>query len=202
MPPAPASPQRSYRAGRRPTARCQKNLSDPAVHARLVARDDRKSATPRRSRNAAHDLLDGQDHRRQDPRAIAKERNESPIDAAIEIIEERRRRRGLLQYEGERHRGLHAPALGHDLLRRLRRPPAQVRHLPAQDPRVCLREECHPARVRGSLQHLAARRDAGLKDRGLLKPGYFADVLAFDPKTYDERATYQSQPSSQPACAI
>ena len=31
----------------------------------------------------------------------------------------------------------------------------------------------------------------GLKDRGLLKPGYFADVLVFDPKTINERATYQ-----------
>jgi N-acyl-D-amino-acid deacylase len=31
----------------------------------------------------------------------------------------------------------------------------------------------------------------GLKDRGMLKPGYFADVLIFDPKTFNERATYQ-----------
>jgi len=30
-----------------------------------------------------------------------------------------------------------------------------------------------------------------LKDRGLLKAGYSADVLVFDPKTYNERATYE-----------
>ena len=29
-----------------------------------------------------------------------------------------------------------------------------------------------------------------LKDRGLLKPGYFADVLVFDPKTYADHSTY------------
>ncbi len=32
----------------------------------------------------------------------------------------------------------------------------------------------------------------GLKDRGLLNPGYFADILVFDPKTINERATYAS----------
>jgi N-acyl-D-aspartate/D-glutamate deacylase len=31
-----------------------------------------------------------------------------------------------------------------------------------------------------------------LKDRGLLKKGYFADVLVFDPKTFKDVATYQS----------
>jgi N-acyl-D-amino-acid deacylase len=30
-----------------------------------------------------------------------------------------------------------------------------------------------------------------LKNRGLLKQGYFADVLVFDPKTFIDRATYE-----------
>jgi N-acyl-D-aspartate/D-glutamate deacylase len=31
----------------------------------------------------------------------------------------------------------------------------------------------------------------GLKDRGRLRPGGFADIVLFDPKTYSERATYE-----------
>jgi N-acyl-D-amino-acid deacylase len=29
-----------------------------------------------------------------------------------------------------------------------------------------------------------------IKDHGLLKPGYYADVLVFDPKTFVDHATY------------
>ena len=31
----------------------------------------------------------------------------------------------------------------------------------------------------------------GLKDRGLLKAGYYADVVLFDPKRFAARATYE-----------
>jgi N-acyl-D-amino-acid deacylase len=30
-----------------------------------------------------------------------------------------------------------------------------------------------------------------IKDRGLLKQGYYADVLVFDPKSFIDRATYE-----------
>jgi N-acyl-D-amino-acid deacylase len=30
----------------------------------------------------------------------------------------------------------------------------------------------------------------GIKERGWLKPGYYADVIVFDPKTIHEEATY------------
>jgi N-acyl-D-aspartate/D-glutamate deacylase len=37
----------------------------------------------------------------------------------------------------------------------------------------------------------ASSSDPSSKDRGLLKPGYFADVLGFDPKVFNELANYQ-----------
>ena len=42
--------------------------------------------------------------------------------------------------------------------------------------------------------HISSEEPAemlGLKDRGLLRKGYIADVIAFDPKTVSDKATYQ-----------
>lgn len=46
----------------------------------------------------------------------------------------------------------------------------------------------------------ASAKALGFKDRGLLKPGYAADVTIFDPKEFGERATYQ-EPHQYPAGA-
>src|SRR5216683_110402 len=77
---------------------------------------------------------------------IARERNESPVDAAIEIVK----------------------SGGSDVAS------------------FNMKENA----IRSSTSLPA--ETLGLKDRGLLKPGYFADVLVFDPKTFNERASYQS----------
>jgi N-acyl-D-amino-acid deacylase len=37
-----------------------------------------------------------------------------------------------------------------------------------------------------------AASDLGIAERGLLKPGYFADVVVFDPQTITARATYEN----------
>jgi N-acyl-D-aspartate/D-glutamate deacylase len=100
--------------------------------------DDRKPEAPRRRGDAADDQRAGHPHRGQDARADR--------DRAQRVGDRRGHRdyqggwieRRIVQHEGGRHRGLHAPALGDDLLGWLGRPPAQVRNVSAQDSRVCI----------------------------------------------------------------
>jgi len=80
---------------------------------------------------------------------IARERNKSPVDVAIEIIKAGGSSVASFNMKDS--------ALGHDLLRRLRRTPAQVRYLSPKAASVRLRQTHRPARVRNPLQHLPSR---------------------------------------------
>ena len=123
--------------------------------------------------------------------AIAQERNEAPVDAAIEIIKaggadvasfnmkesdiEAFMRQTWVMTCSDGSEG-HPRKYG-TFPRKLRMYVYEKQIIPLE------------FAIRSSTSLPA--ETLGLKDRGLLKPGYFADVLVFDPKTIDERATYQ-----------
>jgi N-acyl-D-amino-acid deacylase len=169
-----------------------KNLDDPSVHARLVNEMNQNLVR----RGGADSLLMTAPHDKsitgKTLAVIAKERNESPIDAAIEImksggsavasfnmkeddIEAFMRQPWVMTCsdgsEGHPRKYGTYPRKIHDYVYK--------RHVISLE-----------AAVRSSTSLLA--ETLGLKDRGLLKAGYFADVLVFDPKTFQERATYES----------
>ena len=122
---------------------------------------------------------------------IAKERNESPIDAAFEIV--KAGGAGVASFnmqeddvknfmrEGWVMTGSDGSE-GHP--RKYGTFPRKLRKYVFDEQVVTL-----PFAMRSSTSLTA--ETLGLKDRGLLKTGYFADVVVFDPKTIDERATYE-----------
>ena len=169
-----------------------KNLDAPDVRARLVAEMNQNLVR----RGGADSLLmtDSRDKTivGKTLGAIAKERNESPIDAAIEII--KAGGSGVASFnmkESDIEAFMRQPWVmtcsdgseGHP--RKYGTYPRKihqyvyVRHVLSLE-----------AAVRSSTS--LAATTLGLKDRGLLKTGYFADVLVYDPKTFNERATYES----------
>ena len=73
---------------------------------------------------------------------------------------------------------------------RRRAPPAELRHLPAQDRPLCDRGESAAA---GAAIRSASGLPADilqLPERGYLKTGYYADVVVFDPETFRDVATF------------
>jgi N-acyl-D-aspartate/D-glutamate deacylase len=122
---------------------------------------------------------------------IAHERNESPVDAAIEIVKsggsdvasfnmkesdiEAFMRQSWVMTCSDGSEG-HPRKYG-TYPRKLRQYVYEMHVIPLE------------FAIRSSTSLPA--ETLGLKDRGLLKPDYFADVLVFDPKTFNERATYQ-----------
>ena len=70
--------------------------------------------------------------------------------------------------------------------------PRAVRQLRAPARQVRARRARHPARRSDSQAHARCRPTTlRIKERGQLAPGYFADVVVFDPKTIGDRATYE-----------
>jgi N-acyl-D-aspartate/D-glutamate deacylase len=169
-----------------------KNLDDPAVHARLVnemnqnlvrrgGADSLLMTAPRDKSITGKTLA-----------AVAKERNESPVDAAIEIIKSGGSAVASFNMkESDIEAFMRQPWVmtcsdgseGHP--RKYGTYPRKIHDYVYQRHVISLE-----AAVRSSTSLPA--ETLRLKDRGLLKAGYFADVLVFDPKTFQDRATYES----------
>ncbi|HEX3966523.1 MAG TPA: D-aminoacylase [Edaphobacter sp.] len=169
-----------------------KNLSDSSLHQRLTNEIEQNLVR----RGGADSLLMTASR---DPTivgktlaAIARERNESPVDAAIEIVKAGGSDVASFNMkENDIEAFMRQPWVmtcsdgspGHP--RKYGTYPRKLR-LYVYERHVIPLEFA----IRSSTSLPA--KTLGLKDRGLLKPGYFADVLVFDPRTFNERATYQA----------
>ncbi|HEX7157760.1 MAG TPA: D-aminoacylase [Edaphobacter sp.] len=168
-----------------------KNLDDPNLHARLISEmeqnltrrggPDSLLMTSARDKSIVGKTLG----------TIAKERNESPIDAAIQIIKAGGSNVASFNMkESDIENFMRQPWVmtcsdgsdGHP--RKYGTYPRKVHEYVFARHVLSLE-----AAVRSSTSLPA--QTLGLKNRGLLQPGYFADVLIFDPKTFNERATYE-----------
>lgn len=170
----------------------QKNLNDPSLRPRLTA-----EMSQNLTRRGGADSLLMTSSRDQTIvgktlAAIAHERNESPVDAAIEIVKAGGSDVASFNMkESDIEAFMRQPWVmtcsdgseGHP--RKYGTYPRKLRQY-VYDNHVISLEFAIRSNTSLPAQTL------GLKDRGLLKPGYFADVLVFDPKTFNERATYQS----------
>lgn len=166
------------------------NLDDPAIHSRLV----KEMTENLRRRGGANTLLMTSAKDKsiigKNLEQIAAERKETPIDAALEIL--RAGGSSVASFnmkESDIEAFMRQPwvmtcsdgSTGH---------PRKYGTFPRKFHEYVFARHVLSleAAVRSSSSLPAAT--LGLKDRGLLKPGYVADVLMFDPKTYNERATY------------
>ncbi len=167
-----------------------KNMSDPAVHARLVKEMNenlvrRGGADSLLMTSAKDTTIVGKTLA-----TIAKERGETPVDAAIEIVKAGGSSVASFNMkEADIEAFMREPwvmtcsdgSTGHP--RKYGTFPRKI-HDYVEEKHVVSMEFA----VRSSTSLPA--ETLGLKERGLLKPGYFADVLAFDPKTFADKATY------------
>jgi len=141
---------------------------------------------------------------------IAKERNQNLIDAAIDLVIERNRTYGVVQeshFEDDIRLEVADPimAIGSDGSIRTfgegHAQPALVHHVPPGLPEVRARRDAAggaPGSGQGDPDHGGCREESsrppaetlGLKDRGLIREGYWADITIFDPNTITDMGTY------------
>jgi len=167
-----------------------KNINDPAVRPRLTREMNQNLVR----RGGADTLLmtSAPDHTivGKTLQTIARERKESPVEAAIQIIQSGGSDVASFNMkESDIEAFMRQPWVmtcsdgseGH---------PRKYGTFPRKLREYVYKRKVIPLEfaIRSSTSSTA--QILGLKDRGLLKPGYFADVLVFDPKTIDERATY------------
>jgi N-acyl-D-aspartate/D-glutamate deacylase len=170
----------------------QANLSDPALHERLLKEMNENLVR----RGGADSLLMTSAKDKsivgKTLATIAKERNVTPVDAAIQIIQSGGSSVASFNMkDADIEAFMKQPWVmtcsdgseGHP--RKYGTFPRKLRDYVFDKPVITL-----PFAVRSSTSLTAAT--LGLKDRGLLKPGYFADVLVFDPKTIRDNATYEN----------
>ena len=169
-----------------------KRIDDPTVRPRLV--DDMTKNLERRGgpeslliTRSANQQIIGKTLGR-----IAQERNESPINAALEIV--RSGGAGVASFNMQeddiknfmREDWVMTGSDGSDgHPRKYGTFPRKLRKYVLDGQVMTL-----PFAIRSSTSLTA--ETLGLKDRGLLKTGYIADVVVFDPKTINELATYEN----------
>ncbi len=175
----------------------QKNLIDPAVHDRLLKEMNEnlvRRGGPDTLLMTAAPVSRGQDKSilGKTLAQIAAERKETPVDAAIQIVQNGGSSLASFNMkDADIEAFMRQPWVmtcsdgseGHP--RKYGTFPRKLRLYVFDKPVISL-----PFAIRSST-YLPAQT-LGLKDRGLLKPGYFADVLVFDPATFRDQATYES----------
>lgn len=169
-----------------------KNLKDPAVRPRLMNEMNRNLA--RRGGPDTLLMTAAPDHSivGKTLAAIARERKETPIDAAIQIIQSGGSDVASFNMkESDIEAFMRQPWVmtcsdgseGH---------PRKYGTFPRKLREYVYKRHVIPLEFAIRSSTSLPAQTLGLKDRGLVKPGYFADVLVFDPKTIADRATYEN----------
>ncbi len=193
----------------------RKRLQDPAIRARVIQEmrtpSDQWENLMMLAGSADHVLLSGFKSEKLKPLTgktlgeVARMRGVSPEDAAIDLVIEDDSRVGAIYF-----------IISEDNIRKQIRQPWVTFGSDAGAPApegVFLKSNEHP-RAYGNFANLlgkyvreehvislaeAIRRmtalvasDLHISERGMLKPGYFADVVVFDPQTIAARATYEN----------